>query len=325
MKAAAVFASLAAAFLQPVASTPVINAASLQARTFNHDHLPFKKITIFGDSLSDDASHGAWVITNHTWPADKAYYKGRFSNGPTWVENVAKAFHLPLVNYAIGGATSNNTLVQGATGPGSTVPVPSMLDQVSTYLKSKHDSAHISETLFCILIGGNDPFFLPTVQASQTVQAIEFAVNQLHKAGAKSFVLLATPSLAIIPYDKDAGLSAAAISALGTYSINLRDGIKALGLKLQRQSKHSHSHRIKVAFVDLLDFLNTVLDNPKKYGFDPKTKNESCLKGVYFPIPGGRTLCKNPDKYIWWDEFHPTEAGHKWVAKVVENAIQKRF
>jgi phospholipase/lecithinase/hemolysin len=319
MKGTLLFASLVAVLLQPVAPIPVVDAAALDARNTNR-HLPFKKITAFGDSLSDNASHGVWVISNHTWPPKEVYYKGRFSNGPTWVEHVAKKFQLPLVDYAVGGATSNNTLVQGRNGPNSTIPVPSMLDQVASYLKSKHDSAHISETLFCLFIGTNDPFFLPTIQSQQTVQAIEGAVTQLRKAGAKSFVLVAPSSLAIIPYDKDASLPADAIAGLGKYSTDLRDGIKALSAKLQ----HGHSH-LKVAFVDLLAFLNKVLDNPQKYGFDPKTKNEPCLKGIFFPSPGGTTVCKNPDKYIFWDDFHPTKKVHQDFANVAEQAILKRF
>lgn len=79
------------------------------------------QIVIFGDSFSDNgassedpwndlpvsstlhAGNGAWKITNHTWPADPAYYKGRFSNGPTWIEDTAAKLGLQLYDYAVGG------------------------------------------------------------------------------------------------------------------------------------------------------------------------------------------------------------------------------
>jgi hypothetical protein len=31
-----------------------------------------------------------WKLTNRTWPSDKSHYKGRFSNGPVWVEDLQK-------------------------------------------------------------------------------------------------------------------------------------------------------------------------------------------------------------------------------------------
>lgn len=47
----------------------------------DHHEIPFREIVIFGDSMSDDGSHGSWELSNHTWPAYKGYYEGRFSNG----------------------------------------------------------------------------------------------------------------------------------------------------------------------------------------------------------------------------------------------------
>lgn len=156
--------------------------------------------------------NGVYRITNHTWPADPAYYGGRFSNGPVWVEDVASKLHLSLTDYAVGSgtfspsfhvsditdmeksprhaATSNNTLVQGYTGPNS-IPVPSALDQLNSYLASSGaTSATARQTLYVILIGANDAFFLPTVNASQSVAAIASAVDKLHAKLGTSKTLL---------------------------------------------------------------------------------------------------------------------------------------
>lgn len=93
----------------------------------------FKEIVCFGDSLSDDG-HGSFALTNGTWPA-KQYYQGRFSNGPTWVEHVAP--NTPLRNYAVGGATSDNDLVEGRTGLNSSIISTAMVDQVNAYIASE--------------------------------------------------------------------------------------------------------------------------------------------------------------------------------------------
>lgn len=88
---------------------------------------------------------------------------------------------------AIGGATTSNQLVQGYTGPGSSIAVPSILDQVQVYLKEPRTpkDLHVdSNTLFVILGGGNDAFFgLPNISASETVANIGRAVEDLKARG----------------------------------------------------------------------------------------------------------------------------------------------
>ena len=41
---------------------------------------------------------------------------------------------------------------------------------------------------------------------------------------------------------------------------------------------------------------------PIDYGLDPDTSTKSCLVGAYGEAP--RTQCNDPNKYIFWDEYH---------------------
>jgi hypothetical protein len=50
-------------------------------------------------------------FTNESWPADPAYYKGRFSNGPVWVENLANTLGLELHDFSIGGCELMNAVM----------------------------------------------------------------------------------------------------------------------------------------------------------------------------------------------------------------------
>ena len=98
-----------------VAAQPIQQAAMLAPR---NPH--YSSVVVFGDSLVDNGN-GTWQLTNHTWPGDKAYYDGRFSNGETWVEVLARKLGVQQVHdVAFGGATVNNTRVQGYTGYNST-------------------------------------------------------------------------------------------------------------------------------------------------------------------------------------------------------------
>lgn len=279
--------------------------------------------------------NGAYRITNHTWPADPAYYGGSFSNGPVWVEDVASKLHLSLTDYAVGGgtfspsihvsdiadmenssrhaATSNNTLVQGFTGPNSSIPVPSALDQLNSYLASSNaTSATARETLYVIVIGANDVFFLPTVNASQSVAAIASAVDTLHAnlgtsktllpsnedvltvlfaSGATNFLLATYPDLSRLPLS--AYIPSSAAASLKTYTTSLRADLFAL---------KSHRPHLHIALADHYVLFQDFFAHPKRYGYDPSTDGKSCLTGAYSEAP--RMLCSDPDNYIFWDEYH---------------------
>ncbi|KAM0793177.1 hypothetical protein ACM66B_000650 [Microbotryomycetes sp. NB124-2] len=253
----------------------------------------FDQIVSFGDSFSD-VGNGAWTVSNKTWPADSHYVGHRFSNGPVWMENTAKLLHLPLTSFAVGGATTSNKLVQGYTGPNSTIPVPSVVDQVEAFLKAK--SGKMAKTLFVIEGGGNDAFFgLPNVTASKSVNDLVRAARKLEARGAKYVLLPTLPPLAPhYPFS----------AQTPSYSQPLKDFSTEF-----RQAVLSATKTIKTrAYVDLYTTYSRVLANPKLFGFDPSKIDENCLKGVY---SGGKvTVCDEPRRYVWWDEYHPTKDMH---------------
>lgn len=81
-----------------------------------YDHL-----YAFGDSYSDNGAgeHFTTVLSQQKVRDAQAlpgplYWKGRWSNGPTAVEDLAHTLKVPLSDYAIGGAKSGN----GTTTPG---------------------------------------------------------------------------------------------------------------------------------------------------------------------------------------------------------------
>ncbi len=56
--------------------------------------------------------------------------------------------------------------------------------------------------------------------------------------------------------------------------------------------------------------LDTIVANPASYGFTNVT--QPCLTGeVNY---AGGTPCADPNQYLFWDELHPTAAGHEILA-----------
>lgn len=90
-----------------------------------------------------------------------------------------------------------------------------------------------------------------------------------------------------LPYDTYVPSSTA--NQLHIYSKELRASIE----NLQGPS---------VAYFDLFQLLDNLLDDPVRYGFDKSKITKSCLTGAYGEAP--RTLCDDPDRYIFWDEYH---------------------
>ena len=55
----------------------------------------FDAIFVFGDSYCDVGN--IYAYTGGLKPLSPPYYKGRFSNGPIWVEPVARVLGLPML------------------------------------------------------------------------------------------------------------------------------------------------------------------------------------------------------------------------------------
>jgi phospholipase/lecithinase/hemolysin len=169
-------------------------ACGLIVVTSVHAHTHFDSILAFGDSYTDNVrcstiafhpvisscaqGNGTWVQTNHTIPADPAFWQGRFSNGLTWVEHLQAILGVEtLLDLAYGGgkhflpvrtlpqtdlllATINNTIAVGHPTPGSaTIVSPSVTDQVAAFLNSSVDQVDAHKTLCVLVAGHNDAAF----------------------------------------------------------------------------------------------------------------------------------------------------------------------
>lgn len=80
-------------------------------------------------------------------------------------------------------ATSDNKLVQGYTGPNSTIASPSATEQVADFLATHDGKAHIADALYVVFIGANDAFFDGNVTGAQTVENVSSIMKTLGKKG----------------------------------------------------------------------------------------------------------------------------------------------
>ena len=262
-------------------------------------------IYAFGDSLSDAGN--AFIATSGAIPGPP-YVNGEFSNGPVWVQDLAKSLNLPAVtasipggtDYAVGGAISGN-LPFVAAGAGD---LPSQLAAFHTA-----NPVANANGLYTIWIGSNDldsilakdPAHAAT-DAAAVVANIDFAINTLAGDGAKNFLVLTVPDLGKTPDAIAAGAGAAASLLAADFDNLLVNGagpIPSLNALAGADSIHLN-------VLDTYSLLDGVVADPAAYGFSNVT--QPCYNIAL------NTVCANPNQYLSWDGLHPTAAGHEIIA-----------
>ncbi len=285
----------------------------------------FSRLVAFGDSLSD--SGNALVLTGgftSVAPFDPIpsapYKKGRFSNGKVWIERLAAELGLKKggkpalkrpginTNYAVGGARA------GGLGPFD------LSGQVSLFL-SDFGFAAPSDGLYVMWFGGNDirdgleAFALDPTGATSVgiitaaVQAEASNIVALYTAGARTFLIVNAPNLAVVPGITGQGPAAVAgaLQLSQAYNAGLNAALDGLSLALPG---------IDIQRFDAFSLLTTIVNNPDEYGFTNAVT--PCL--TFFVATDAE--CQKPKKYIFWDVIHPTRKAHKVVAGEVEDFLE---
>jgi phospholipase/lecithinase/hemolysin len=256
---------------------------------------PYSQIITFGDSLSD-TGNDLIAFGGPTSP----YYMGRFSNGPNWIDQLAAKLGVadpqPSLaggtNYAYGGAT--------ATAAYSPSNIPYLAQQIQTYLQKSPKAD--PNAVYTVLMGAND-FFGGDTDAAGVASAVNSALTSLINAGAKTILVPNLPPQGITPDIRSQGQAAVnAINALDVaFNADLAADVKAL---------QAANPGVRLDLVDLYTEANAIVNNPSAYGFTNVTD-----EGINAP-PG-----TNLNQYLFWDDVHPTTAGHALIADAAFQAL----
>ncbi len=292
----------------------------------------FSQIVVFGDSLSDDGNVRHVMEDDYltSYPGgDFNYSDGRFTNSSdtdpssdtyaeTWHEQLARTF-LGMaattnsldggLDYAFGGATTasgttdrtviNNPFPFG--GGDFTLTVDNLGKQVDDYLASNTPDP---SALYIIWGGGNDLFDDDSSDnVTATASNVEGLVEELARAGARSFLVPNIPPLGLVPLYKDDATTATALNlAAGEYRSELNADLDAAITTLAGEGITITLYRL-----DAYGLLYRMATNPGDYGFTN-----------IFDSAQGEDV--DPDTYLFWDDLHPTTAGHYQIA-VAANAL----
>jgi phospholipase/lecithinase/hemolysin len=292
---------------------------------------------IFGDSLSDTGnvrdrtgsksggtveypsgtfnySDGRWTNSSDTDPASATFVG-------VWHEQLARTFlSIPAstyslgggANYAFGGATTNNgtheeTVVSPPFFGDVTITIDDMGKQMDDYLGSH---AIDPNALYVVWGGGNDLFNDDSAaNVTATATRATALMTRLANAGAQYIMVPNIPPLGLIPrYAGDPAKQASLSRAAADYRNMLSADLSAAQSDLA-------AHGVNPTLYPVDAWTNTirVMTYPSRYGFIDISTAVQGKSGA------------NPDQYLFWDDKHPTTAGHYQTAKGANDALTLPF
>ncbi|MDP5009367.1 MAG: SGNH/GDSL hydrolase family protein [Glaciimonas sp.] len=301
-----------------VTTPPVMMAAADNQLSFNYtawtNDVPttstrINKIIVFGDSLSD--TQNLYNASQWKSPNANSWFLGRFSDDKVWVEHLANQLALPFYNWAVAGAAADTYIV-----------IPGMEQQVQSwrdYMQVAHDY-QVGNSLFTMLIGANDLInYNRTVD--QIITAQRTALEKLINAGGRHILLLNLPDISRAPVF----LLRSGRDIVAAQVVDYNQRLTALVSSLRTK----YGATLDLNIFDANALFADLMSNPAKYQVSNTT--DSCLNinsaastnYLYKQTP--RTICNNPDAFVFWDSLHPTSHTHKLLANSVAGFVSQRY
>ncbi len=312
----------------------------------------FDKIYFFGDSLSDTGN--LYRYLGHFLPKSPPYYKGRFSNGPVWSEIVFKDYFrkgdVKDFNYAVGGAAAVLSV---------NAPLPfTLATEVDDYIYL-HGEKDKSKNLYVVWIGGNNYLKGPTdVEAITTkvVDAIDYSIENLIKHGASKFLVANLPDMGSVPEGRENGKEQLLSQLSKRHNEKLASKMDVLRKKYPEvtfvffdvQQKfddfYRHPEKYNIHHVNTACFSGGYTARPSTLKLKNYLQKEMTSAGypmleaqqqAFLQSPvlkealvvakhfKGRVNTPDCSDYLFWDHIHPTTTMHQYVAKFIEEALNK--
>ena len=308
------------------------------------------RVYVFGDSLSDTGN--VFNFTNGFIPGPPVfpYEPGRFSNGGVWLDYFTDEFDLTLdpfiigaddtginfnfsddnngLNYAIGGATSDNDNV-GAVPLG----LEQQIDVFQSLVQNQSPEEVVDDDLFFLWVGAND--YLSFIQDDPTtpdvietdfpkgrgiknavIDVVDMnigeAVRDIIDLGGENIVIFNLPDLDILPLAQE---------------LNKKDR-KALNKLTKEHNKRlsnfiedteDSNPNVNLIEIDANELFDDIIDDPSDFGFTNVTDNYTGID-LYTGINQAPSV-GNPDEFLFFDSVHPNTVAHELIADLVVSEL----
>ncbi|XP_061356076.1 GDSL esterase/lipase At1g29670-like [Gastrolobium bilobum] len=313
---------------------------------------------IFGDSLVDNGNNNQlsslakanYLPYGIDFPGGPT---GRFSNGKTTVDVIAELLGfngyispyatargrdiLRGVNYASAAAgireETGQQLGARISFRGQVQNYQRTVSQVVNLLGDENTAAdYLSKCIYSIGLGSNDylnNYFMPQVYSSSRqftpqqyadvlIQAYAQQLRIMYNYGARKMVLFGVGQIGCSPN----ALSQSPDGRTCVARINSANQLFNNGLKSLVDQLNNQLPAARFIYINSYGIFQDIINSPSSYGF--RVTNAGCCgvgrnNGQITCLPL-QTPCRNRREFLFWDAFHPTEAGNTVVGRRAYNA-----
>eukprot|EP00253_Pinus_taeda_P034086 PITA_34086 len=316
---------------------------------------------IFGDSLSDVGNNNhlqrSLAKSNYPWYGidfGNGLPTGRYTNGRTICDIVAEKTGLPIPAPILAPSTDENVVLkQGAnyaSGGGGILNETGSLfiqrlwlwKQIEMFQGTKMIIANkigqekaekfFNESIYFMSIGSNDYInnYLLPVQADSwqfapddfinyLISTLRQQLTTLHQLGVRKLLFTGLGPLGCIPLQRVLTTDGSCQQNLNEYAVKFNAATGNLIADL-----NSKLPGARFVFADGYTFFTKLIENPQAYGFE-NGDTPCCSFGRYRPTlscVAAAKLCPDRTKYLFWDEYHPSDAANLVIAQSMISAIK---
>lgn len=266
-------------------------------------------IYIFGDSLSDTGN--THLSTN------EGSLDGRFSNGRLWHEWLADRLKVPTAiaskKYEDGLPHATNFSCSSATPtPSITDLIPGVSDVQQQIIGEKKLLSHDLDTsnafdregrhfnnqdMVFVWAGANNLFFTDMTGTEVAAEGMGSVLDLLAQRDVKKLVIMNLPDIGSTPCYSDSDPAQRQNATEFSRSFNAE-----LDNQLDNFQKKYAS--IQIVRIDVYTLFEKLLGAHKEAGFTYGNDAYWCSDTT-----------RNPDDFIFFDDVHPTEAGHRYISE----------
>ncbi|KAI7725215.1 hypothetical protein M8C21_015173 [Ambrosia artemisiifolia] len=311
---------------------------------------------IFGDSLSDNGNNNrlskSFAQAALPWYGidyGNGMPNGRFTNGRTVADIIGDKMGLPRppafldpslsedvilangVNFASGGGGILNETGGLFIQRFSFYKQIELFNGVQTMIRNQIGdepaTKFFQEAKYVVALGSNDfinnylnPLYSDSWKYNDDTfidylsETLGAQLTVLHGMGVRELMVFGLGPMGCIPLQRVLSTSGECQDKTNSLALNFNKAVAKLMDDLSAKLPNA-----SYKFGDAYDVVNNVITNPSKYGFD-NADSPCCSFGRIRPaltcIPASR-LCKNRSKYLFWDEYHPSDRANELIANEI--------
>ena len=266
-------------------------------------------IVTFGDSYADDGNLFEILGFN---PAPLVYPTGRFSGGTNYIDTLSQILNAPVENFAIGGANTDNTNINGPGIPGFVTEWNAFLAGGGGPFPTVSGSLG-PDDLVTFSIGGNDArayqraggSLAGAPAAAQTSAAFATAgIDALVGAGAQNISFLAGNTAILPEIAGDANAQAVRNAFSTTFNTSMQNVLAGYA-----------ANGVTVHYLDLTLIGQRIQADPAAYGLQSA--------GACAPAPQCIGDAAYTNQFLFYvDNLHLTSAGFAIVGQYVATQLE---